>query len=49
MVYCFIQGIYKFEEILFVQKDFVLLVAEVLSIHSALTFGDGEVVIVATG
>ena len=49
MINCFIQCIDKLEEIFLVQKDFVLLVAEVVSIHSALTFSDGKVVIVATG
>lgn len=49
MIYCFIQSIYKFEEIFLVQKDFVLLVTEVIPIHSSLAFGDGQVIIVTTG
>ncbi len=49
MIHCLIQSINKLEEIFFVQKDFVLLVAEVIAIYSTLAFSDGKVIIVATG
>ncbi len=49
MIYCLIQRIDKFEEILFVQEDFVLFIAEVITVCSSLALRNGQVIIVTTG
>ena len=49
MVYCFIQCIDEFEEILFIQEYFMLLIAKIIAIYSSLALCYGQVVIISTG
>ncbi len=49
MIHSLIEGLYELEEILLVKENFMLLVAEIIPISTALTLCDSQIVVVASG